>query len=168
MKPYLDEGYYRITLYNDQNEAFKKRRGRIICETFLKKPADNYTVDHIDKDTQHDHLSNLKWSSRSEQNKNRNIPEHPKGTKVNVIVLKKENDNKNSNSIEEVCNNRKWFLVRCNIRQSYENRLDLYLHGKRHLVGFSKCSDDCTSCTSSKSLKQCKLNKIWLKSRFKI
>jgi len=65
-------GYKRISLYNKQ-----KRKcfliHRLVALHYIPNPNNYVTVDHIDRNKLNNHISNLRWASRSMQNENRNI-----------------------------------------------------------------------------------------------
>ena len=55
-------------LYNNQ------RIHLLVASLFLPpKPPGNYTIDHINKDPADNRASNLRWATKSEQSKNRNV-----------------------------------------------------------------------------------------------
>lgn len=61
LKPYLNKGYERLRLYND-NGVTNKLVHRLVLETF--KPHVNMNdlqVNHIDGDKLNNHLTNLEW-----------------------------------------------------------------------------------------------------------
>lgn len=43
---------------------------RLVAETFIPNPDEKPTVDHIDRDTTNNSLSNLRWATHSEQREN--------------------------------------------------------------------------------------------------
>lgn len=66
LKPQTDtDGYLQVRLY-------KNGRGRltfihdIVANTFLKKPRDCYEVNHKDGNKKNNNVSNLEWSTRSD------------------------------------------------------------------------------------------------------
>ena len=65
-------GYYRYDL--KQNKLRKmKCRHRLIAETFIDNPNSYTEVDHINRNKGDDRIENLRWCSRSINQKNKNI-----------------------------------------------------------------------------------------------
>ena len=72
LKPHLDNKYYRINL--KKNDLFKQFMfHRILGICFLKNPYNFDTIDHIDRNSKNNDLSNLRWSSNRLQTINQNI-----------------------------------------------------------------------------------------------
>jgi hypothetical protein len=64
---YKEGKYFRL-----QIKTQKWRRCRLVCTVFHGLPPTNkHTVDHIDKNTENDHVSNLRWATKEEQATNR-------------------------------------------------------------------------------------------------
>lgn len=75
LSQYKDSGYNRVTIH-DKNSIFNKRSvkvHKIVAETFLKKHDKNYVIDHIDRDKTNNKLSNLRYVSISDNNRNRDV-----------------------------------------------------------------------------------------------
>ena len=71
VKPYeKDNGYLYVDLYKN-GQRTGKRVNVLVAEAFLQKPSGNVTVDHKDRNRHNNRLSNLRYSTISEQNKNR-------------------------------------------------------------------------------------------------
>jgi hypothetical protein len=71
LKPYFNR-YYKVSLIKNKiQKSFHIHRILGIC--FLENPYNLPEMDHIDRNTQNNNLSNLRWSSRTLQNINRNI-----------------------------------------------------------------------------------------------
>ncbi len=91
LKPSLNNGYLQVVLANDkESKTFKVHR--LIAETYIPNPNNLPEVDHIDRDTNHNWLSNLRWVSSIENNSNKS-----NNKKVKCIEL-----NKTFNTIMEV------------------------------------------------------------------
>jgi hypothetical protein len=67
------DGYLRTNLYKEVNgvkQVNTVRVHRLVAQTFIPNP-DNYpVVDHIDRDTTNNHVSNLRWATVSENTLN--------------------------------------------------------------------------------------------------
>ncbi|MFC4770674.1 NUMOD4 domain-containing protein [Enterococcus hermanniensis] len=71
IKPYeKDNGYLYVDLYKNGSRS-GKRVHILVAEAFLTKPSGNVTVDHKDRNRHNNKVSNLKYATVSEQNKNR-------------------------------------------------------------------------------------------------
>lgn len=66
-------GYVRLNLVNDDGKRNKVYKHRIVALTFVPNddPARNTEVDHINHNRTDNHISNLRWVSKSTNNKNR-------------------------------------------------------------------------------------------------
>lgn len=60
------DGYVKVSLRKD-GKAYEKRVHRIVAETFIKNAFNKETVNHIDGNKRNNRVSNLEWSTRSEQ-----------------------------------------------------------------------------------------------------
>jgi len=71
------KGYLRVSIFlKDENGKSKQTTSKVhklVAGTFLKKIKDTYVVDHIDRDKQNNKLSNLRYVSISDNNKNRDV-----------------------------------------------------------------------------------------------
>lgn len=69
--------YRFINLVRPSDSENKNRKvrtvvHRLVALSFLQNPNDLLTVDHINRDRQDNHVSNLRWASHSDQNANQN------------------------------------------------------------------------------------------------
>lgn len=80
-------GYLRVSIcLKDENGKAKKITSKIhklVAGTFLKKIKDTYVVDHIDRNKLNNKLSNLRYVSISDNNRNRDV-------KGSLIITKHE------------------------------------------------------------------------------
>ena len=73
LKPGIgSHGYYHVTLTNDGKRSDKKIH-KLVAGVFLQNPEDKKCVDHIDRDSLNNHLSNLRYATHSENNQNVSI-----------------------------------------------------------------------------------------------
>lgn len=59
------DGYHRVTLYKN-NKPKHYPIHRLVAETFIPNPENKPTVNHIDGDKSNNSVSNLEWSTHSE------------------------------------------------------------------------------------------------------
>lgn len=62
-------GYYIITLSKDGIKSTLKIH-RLVAEAFLENPHNKECVDHIDRNKLNNHISNLRYATKSENNMN--------------------------------------------------------------------------------------------------
>ena len=62
------DGYRRVTLY-DHGKSKHYPVHRLVAEAFIPNPENKPTINHIDGDKNNNHVSNLEWSTRSENSK---------------------------------------------------------------------------------------------------
>jgi hypothetical protein len=85
----IKSGYILVGLSNGDNKPKGHRVHILVAKLFLGQPPDkSYTVDHIDRLRDNNHLSNLRWATVSEQNKNREKKTAYKGRQVYQYDLK--------------------------------------------------------------------------------
>lgn len=61
------DGYVKVTLtVNGKSKDFRVHR--LVAEAFIPNPENKPTVNHEDGNKENNHVSNLKWATRSEQN----------------------------------------------------------------------------------------------------
>ncbi|MDT2485744.1 MULTISPECIES: NUMOD4 domain-containing protein [Enterococcus] len=58
-------GYRMVNLYVDKKQS-KKLVHRLVAQTFIENPLEKEQVNHIDGNKNNNNLSNLEWSTRSE------------------------------------------------------------------------------------------------------
>ncbi len=73
-----NEGYYCQNLF-DGVCYHKKTIHRLVAEAFLPNPDNLAEVDHIDRDKNNNHVSNLRWASISQNRINRTSKVGPTG-----------------------------------------------------------------------------------------
>lgn len=81
MKQYPNKNagdYFQVSLINECGyKSFRVHR--LVAETFLPNPNNLPEVDHIDRNRHNNHIDNLRWCSRSENQINKIIPQkYPK------------------------------------------------------------------------------------------
>ena len=92
------DGYWQIKLtVNNQSQTFLLHR--LIAQTWIPNPENKPTVDHIDRNKDNNHVSNLRWATSSEQVLNENTDKvHSKKHMDKIIKMARE---KNLKSIEK-------------------------------------------------------------------
>jgi hypothetical protein len=94
VKPYLSGcGYYYVDIGN-RNQRFHS----IIANAFLEpQPTLTHTIDHIDRNPSNNHLSNLRWATKSEQRENSSNYRHDiqeKDPKLRMKIIMKQSKDK--------------------------------------------------------------------------
>ena len=64
------KGYLKICLYKDGKSKTHKIH-RLVALHYIDNPEDKPTVDHKDRDILNNSVSNLRWATRAEQQRNR-------------------------------------------------------------------------------------------------
>lgn len=62
-------GYVTVTLYKD-GSLFRRLVHRLVAEAFILKPDNKNEIDHIDTNRSNNEAENLRWCTRSENNRN--------------------------------------------------------------------------------------------------
>ena len=74
LKGTVDNGYKRFCLLNDKGDRKKILGHRLIALAFLKNPHNKKEVDHIDRNKLNNCVSNLRWSTHTENQINKPLP----------------------------------------------------------------------------------------------
>lgn len=66
------KGYLRVGLYNDVDKTKNKNFSihRLVGDAFLENKDNKLSIDHIDRNKQNNNISNLRWATNEEQNRN--------------------------------------------------------------------------------------------------
>jgi hypothetical protein len=70
------QGYYHFNMYNNFNKRMTVRIHRILALTFVDNQYNKPCVDHIDNIRTNNNLTNLRWSTKKENNRNRSLNKH--------------------------------------------------------------------------------------------
>ena len=69
---YARDGYLKVNLCRKGKQNNQKVH-RLVAEAFCKNPDGKLLVDHIDMNPQNNHYTNLRWTTCSENNRNRKL-----------------------------------------------------------------------------------------------
>ncbi len=73
LKPYKNnKGYLIVSLYKDGKRKHISIH-RLVALHFIENPENKETVDHIDRNRTNNSVNNLRWATKAEQNRNRDI-----------------------------------------------------------------------------------------------
>ena len=129
LKPTIKSGYYHITLTNNK---FKKcyKIHRLIALSFIDNPENKTDVNHKDKNKLNNHIDNLEWMTRKENNLHR--------CKDVIIVT---NKNKPINRIDILNNTilQKYNSIEDAALWVFENGLTKNIHNGRNSIGNCTC-----------------------------
>jgi hypothetical protein len=65
LKPGLNRGYLNVGLSVDGKLVTRKVH-QLVAQAFIPNPDNKGEIDHIDRDKQNNHVTNLRWATRSE------------------------------------------------------------------------------------------------------
>jgi len=66
-------GCYEVCITNTEGKQKNRPIHRLVATEFLPNPENKTDVDHIDRDTTNNSLSNLRWATRTENNLNTKV-----------------------------------------------------------------------------------------------
>ena len=91
LKGTVDNGYKRFCLRNDNGDRKKILGHRLIALAFLKNPHNKKEVDHIDRNKLNNCVSNLRWSTHTENQINKPLPKRKNETVGYRHIRKRKN-----------------------------------------------------------------------------
>ena len=101
LKPWLDGKYYRVDLCKN-GKSFTRRIHRLVGLTFIENPEDKPDVDHRDRNTKNNNISNLRWATKSENQQNTIVREANKLGIKNICFDKSKNRYKFKKTINKI------------------------------------------------------------------
>lgn len=87
MKLKIGRGYPFVDLVSDNGEKVTERVHRLIAKCFINNKENKRTVDHIDRKSDNNKITNLRWANDTEQCKNKTIIKKDKGAQVEQYDL---------------------------------------------------------------------------------
>jgi len=98
LKPNNDgNGYRKVSLYEDKKKYCKKIH-KLVAQAFIPNPDNKLCIDHTDNNRLNNNVTNLRWATHQENNRNRQL-----STK-NTSGIKGVSFNKNKNKWEAYIN----------------------------------------------------------------
>ena len=73
LKPSFDRDGYLKTTLSKKSQMRTHTMHRLVAEAFCNNPDGKTQVDHIDNNRLNNHYTNLRWTSLSENNRNKQI-----------------------------------------------------------------------------------------------
>lgn len=70
MKPYLQQGYYRVSLIKSKNVKKSEAIHRLVAIAFIPNKDNKPIIDHINQNKSDNNKSNLRWSTYKENANN--------------------------------------------------------------------------------------------------
>ena len=67
-----NQGYFFVTLYKD-GKGKNKTIHRLVAEHYIPNPDNKPFVDHMNRDRKDNRIENLRWATKSENERNRTI-----------------------------------------------------------------------------------------------
>jgi hypothetical protein len=81
MKPWLSRKGYECIQLSNNGKAKSYLIHRLVAHAFIPNPENKREIDHIDRNKTNNHVSNLRWATRSENTQN-------VGVKININLKK--------------------------------------------------------------------------------
>ena len=88
LKPWLCKDYLSINLYSNDNHSFKTIH-RLVAKAFILNLSDLPCVDHQDRNCLNNHLSNLRWCTQKENQRNRSKNKNATSVYKGVCLVNK-------------------------------------------------------------------------------
>jgi hypothetical protein len=125
MKPNLKGGYLNISLTNGKNKKYFKVH-RLVALTFIQNSDNKPEVNHKDKNRTNNHISNLEWMTKPENNQHKSIG-----------LIYKTNRNKPINRIDKLTNDilEKYESIEDAGKWVFENNFTSNQHNGRNSIG---------------------------------
>lgn len=83
------DGYFNLSLYDDDNNKKYMRVHRLVAINFIPNPNNYQIVDHIDRNRQNNNIENLRWGDSYLNNRNSNIVLNATGTIIEIKNINK-------------------------------------------------------------------------------
>lgn len=116
MKPYLSQGYYRISLIKSKNVKKSEAIHRLVAIAFIPNVENKPIIDHINQNKTDNNISNLRWSTYKENANN-----------VDLIKRRQKNDRMKLKIGLLFCENiNKWIVKTKNKKVEFDDINDAF------------------------------------------
>jgi hypothetical protein len=116
MKPFLCQGYYRISLIKSKNIKKSEAIHRLVANAFIPNVENKPIIDHINQNKTDNNISNLRWSTYKENANN-----------VDLIKRRQKNDRMKLKIGLLFCENiNKWIVKTKNKKVEFDDMNDAF------------------------------------------
>ena len=91
LKTFLNQGYYKVNLTKDE-KRYQKLLHRLIADTYIVNPDNHLFVDHIDRNTKNNSLSNLRWVTNQQNCMNQSKSKSNTSSQYKGVSWDKQNN----------------------------------------------------------------------------
>ena len=135
IKPANYNGYNRVTLYKDNHHKMYLVH-QLVAKEFIANPLNKTTVDHINRCTVDNCVTNLRWATSKEQNENRDTSKN-KGIQIEFCTGKILRINLHNGADKKIYDNLDKaldFIIENNLNNSLKKK-HILMNLRKNLIG---------------------------------